>query len=516
MSIVTPDWVKDAVFYQIFPDRFARSERLAKPGQLECWDSPPTTYGFKGGDLYGVLEHLDYLQDLGITALYFNPIFASAANHRYHTYDYMNVDPLLGGNTALRELLDAAHQRQMRIILDGVFNHASRGLWQFHHVLENGASSPYVDWFHFDPERLAGKHHFAAYPDPQAQQKLHDGASSLEAIGYHAWWNLPALPKFNIETPAVREFLWNVATHWIAFGIDGWRLDVPTEIDDDSFWQEFRRRVKMVNPEAYLVGEIWHEARRWLGGDQFDAVMNYPVTQACLGFFGGEQLDLAETRRQANYRQVRPLPVLEFAEQVERALGLYDSAVTQVMLNLLDSHDTPRFLTSVHGDQTAVRLAVLFLCTYPGAPCVYYGDEIGLSGGTDPDCRRAFPWNPEQWDHALLSFVKKCIALRHTYPALRSGTYERLYAEAGVYAFCRQLDDQALVIILNAARERRVVDLPLPLEGTTPLRDVWSAEQEIITHGVLRGVELEPRAGRVLATHFGEGGERLMRSEGCR
>jgi neopullulanase len=500
MATLTPDWVKDAVFYQIFPDRFARSERLAKPAQLEGWDSPPTTYGFKGGDLYGVLEHLDYLQDLGITALYFNPIFASAANHRYHTYDYLHVDPLLGGNAALRELLDAAHQRQMRVILDGVFNHASRGLWQFHHVLENGVGSPYVDWFHFDPERLAGKQHFAAYPDLQAQKALKDGVNSLQAIGYRAWWNLPALPKFNTDAPAVREFLWNVATYWIAFGIDGWRLDVPTEIDDDEFWQEFRRRVKALNPEAYIVGEIWHEAQRWLGGDQFDAVMNYPVTAACLGFFGGEQLDLVETRRQANYRQVRPLTALEFGEQIERALDLYETAVTQVMFNLLDSHDTPRFLTCVGGDQAALRLAVLFLCTYPGAPCVYYGDEIGLSGGHDPDCRRAFPWHAEQWNHELLSFVKKCIALRHAYPALRSGTYTRLYAGAGVYAFCRQLDGQMLVVILNAARERHVVDIALPVEHTTPLRDVWSAEHWTVISGVLRDLALEPRTGRVLVT----------------
>ena len=221
----TPAWVTDAIFYQIFPDRFAQSDRVPKSGlNLEPWEAAPTTHGIKGGDLLGVVEHLDYLQDLGVNALYFTPVFASASNHRYHTYDYYTVDPLLGGNAALRELLDQAHNRGMRVVLDGVFNHASRGFWQFHHTLENGAASPYVDWFHFDPDHLNGKRHWGAYPSPHDQRLIQE-EGSLKAIGYQGWWNLPALPKFNTDTPAVREFLFSVAEHWIKFGIDGWRLD---------------------------------------------------------------------------------------------------------------------------------------------------------------------------------------------------------------------------------------------------------------------------------------------------
>ena len=150
----TPNWVKDAVFYQIFPDRFAGTDRVRKPGALEPWDTPPTTHGFKGGDLLGIADHLDYLADLGVNAIYTTPIFQSASNHRYHTYDYLTVDPLLGGNAALRELVDACHARDMRIVLDGVFNHASRGFWPFNHVLEAGRSSPYRDWFFFHAWRL--------------------------------------------------------------------------------------------------------------------------------------------------------------------------------------------------------------------------------------------------------------------------------------------------------------------------------------------------------------------------
>jgi len=255
MTITTPDWVRDAVFYQIFPDRFARGRNSFNQNmKFESWDSPPNAYGFKGGDLYGVIDHLDYLQDLGINAIYFNPITASASNHRYHTYDYFHIDPLLGGDEAFRALLDAAHKIGIRIVMDGVFNHASRGFWQFHHVLENGSGSPFVDWFYFDPDRLNRLKNWGAYPGEKEQRALNRGIGSFKAIGYDAWWNLPALPKFNTNYPAVREFLFRAAEHWINFGADGWRLDVAAEINDDSFWQEFRRRVKAANPGSLHCG----------------------------------------------------------------------------------------------------------------------------------------------------------------------------------------------------------------------------------------------------------------------
>ncbi|MEM7737825.1 MAG: alpha-amylase family glycosyl hydrolase, partial [Deinococcota bacterium] len=211
-NIDTPDWVRDAVFYQIFPDRFAKSERVPKIGRLEAWGSPPTVHGYKGGDLLGVVDNLDYLQDLGVTALYFNPIFRSASNHRYHTHDYYQVDPMLGGNKALDQLLDACYKRDMKVVLDGVFNHASRGFFQFSDILENGNASPYRDWFHI--------RRFPLNP--------YGGGE----IGYDAWWGLAALPKLNTANPEVREFLFEVAEYWLEVGIDGWRLDVPNEIND--------------------------------------------------------------------------------------------------------------------------------------------------------------------------------------------------------------------------------------------------------------------------------------------
>ncbi len=462
-DIHTPNWVKHAVFYQIFPDRFARSPRLeAFRAQLhfEPWDSPPTVFGFKGGDLYGIAERLDYLQDLGVTALYLNPVFASASNHRYHTYDYYQVDPLLGGNEALRFLLDEAHARGLRVVLDGVFNHASRGFWQFHHVLETGAASPYVDWFHFDPARLHGQRHWGAYPTPEEQQALAHGVPAREAIGYAAWWNLPALPKFNTATPAVREFIFGVAEHWIRFGIDGWRLDVPAEIDDDSFWQEFRQRVKALNPEAYIVGEIWQRADRWLQGDQFDAVMNYPVGEAALSFFGRRSLNQAEIQRAGYGPRIHPIDGREFARRLEEAAGWYAPEIVQAQLNLFDSHDTPRFLTAVSGDKAALELAWLALFTYPGAPCIYYGDEIGLTGGHDPGCRGSFPWERTRWDEALRAHVQALTALRRAHPALRTGDFRLHHANEDLVAWLRCLDEDCLLAAFNTAAEARRLPLP--------------------------------------------------------
>jgi cyclomaltodextrinase / maltogenic alpha-amylase / neopullulanase len=493
-----PDWVQDAIFYQIFPDRFAKSERLGENGiQYEAWDTPPTQSGFKGGDLYGVAEKLDYLQDLGITALYLNPVFASASNHRYHTYDYYEVDPLLGGNDALRHLLGEAHQRGMRVILDGVFNHASRGFWQFHHVLETGAASPYKDWFHFDPDRLNAKKQWGAYPSPEEVQEI-SREGSYKAIGYHGWWNLPALPKFKTETPAVRKFLFEVAEYWIRFGIDGWRLDVPAEIDDDSFWREFRQRVRAINPEAYLVGEIWHESQRWLQGDQFDAVMNYLMTAAALSFCGGSRLDM-NTVNQAGGLQgrVHPMDAREFASELDRIHGLYPRPVTYAQMNLLDSHDMPRFLSCVSGDKTSLKLAWLLMFTVPGAPCVYYGDEIGIDGGHDPDCRKSFPWDAASWDQDLLAYLKACVKLRKDNSALRRGEFRSVATQGNTYVFSRTENKDEFLIVLNAGDEEQGIEIPEDGRSGTKYKPVFG-QAKISTKGHQLHLQIGPRSSAVL------------------
>ena len=466
-----PAWVADAVFYQIFPDRFARSERVVAPGPYEEWEAPPTRHGFKGGDLCGVAEHLDHLAELGVNAIYLNPIFSSASNHRYHTFDYMTVDPLLGGDDAFRELLDAAHARGMRIILDGVFNHASRGFWPFHHVLETGRHSPYRDWFYFNTDALASGRQLRAYADESLRDALETewgdahaaGIESLETLGYRAWWDLPALPKLNTDNPIVREYLFGVAEHWIRFGADGWRLDVAGEIEDPEFWREFRRRVHAVNPEAYIVAEIWREHPEVLEGDRFDTLMNYPLAEAIVSFIGAGRLNLDVVGQHSELaRNIRPDDAPAFAARLRRALTVYRPETTHAMLNMLDSHDTPRLLTMAGGDRSTVMLGWLTVLTLPGAPCIYYGDEIGLPGEMDPDCRRAFPWDRTAWDEALFSWFKTLIALRHAEPVLRHGATRVVVAEGMAIAYERADARGAMLVALNAGDE--AVSLAVPLD----------------------------------------------------
>ena len=550
-----PDWVRDAVFYQIFPDRFASSVRVHKPGTLERWDAPPTPHGFKGGDLLGIAEHLDELRALGITALYLTPVFASASNHRYHTYDYEMVDPLLGGDAALRELLDSAHERGMHVILDGVFNHASRGFWPFHHVLENGASSPYRDWFYLNPEVLVGRRGLIAYPgerEAEEIRRIHQGlgpsgtgpssgdegashppesasaayheqseevaatpfrSASERILGYGAWWDLPALPKLNHSNPAVREYIYGVAERWLRFGIDGWRLDVPEEISEAGFWEEFRNRCLAVNPNAYLVGEVWTPAQAWLKGDRFHAVMNYPLAEAILSFTGGGRLDMELVAKTHEYsRHVRDIDGSEFGRQLADVMATYPPEIASLQLNLLGSHDTPRFRSLAGGDPTAMRLAALIQLTLPGAPCIYYGDEVGLEGREDPDCRRAYPWDVAKQDRELRQFFAGLTEMREAHPVLRRGRFQLLAAGSSTVAYglfddereC-SADGQSIIVVVNAGDAAEQIGLELPGPAGAMVNHIgWNGREWGTTFAprpLERGTlvfEIEAREGVVL------------------
>jgi neopullulanase len=451
-----PAWVRDAVFYQVFPDRFASSARVRKPGVLEPWTDPPTFDGFKGGDLLGLAERLDELVDLGINALYLNPVFQAASNHRYNAYDYFEVDPLLGGNAALRELLDAAHTRGIRVILDGVFNHSGRGFWPFHHVMEVGGASPYREWFYLDRDILAHRRGLGAYDDGR------DGSHPAR-LGYRMWWDVPSLPKLRIENPEVREYMLEVAEHWIRFGADGWRLDVPEEIEDETFWQEFRARVRAINPDAYLLGEIWEEAPEWLRGDRFDALMNYPLTLAILGFVGGEHLNREVIAGQSNYRRgLVSLDGQRLGRRLEHLMTADEPDVVAAQFNLLGSHDTPRARTVLGGDAARLRLATLIQMTLPGAPSVYYGDELAMEGGIDPDCRRAYPLPGEALDAeaaATRALVRATIHARAAHEQLRSGEVRVAAAGDRSIAISRHAAGGRAIVAVNAGDEPVELDL---------------------------------------------------------
>ncbi|MDZ7704385.1 MAG: glycoside hydrolase family 13 protein [Trueperaceae bacterium] len=481
----TPEWVKNAVFYQIFPDRFARSPRTRHPRGIDFkpWGSPPEEQGFQGGDLHGIVDKLDYLHDLGVNALYLNPVFASASNHRYHPYDYYQVDPLLGGDKALRELVDLAHAHGMHVMLDGVFNHASRGFWPFHHILENGGDSPYIDWFTIYDWPLR------PYSDTPEQP-----------ANYEMWAGLPMLPKLNTKNPGVRDMIYDVGRYWLEHGVDGWRLDVPNEIDDDEFWRGFRRVVKGVRHEAYICGEIWDEATRWLQGDQFDAVMNYLFTWGTLSFFGADTLRPDYDRE---HLRLEPLDAGQFKDHIDHMHSLYHWEITQAQLNLLSSHDMARALWIVGNDVSALTLSVLFQMTMPGAPCIYYGDEIGMSSGDDPYCREAFPWNHEEhWDQDLRDFYRRAIALRHRFPALRTGSFEAVYGEDSVYAFVREDQGDRFVVVFNVGNDKLSVSLPLPADaGGRVFETVWPEARQDVSVEAQNGsltLHLAPRQGYVL------------------
>jgi cyclomaltodextrinase len=481
MQIQTPDWVKHAVFYQIFPDRFAKSKQsrkyLLRNANWETWEATPTLQGYKGGDLWGIVEQLDYIQSLGINAIYFTPIFQSASNHRYHTHDYYQVDPILGGNEAFKELLNEAHQRNIKVVLDGVFNHASRGIFFFHDILENGPNSPWVNWFKIEGWPLAP----------------YTGESAANYVG---WGGMRALPVFNHDNPEVREYIMEIAEYWIKFGIDGWRLDVPFEIKTPGFWQEFRQRVKAINPEAYIVGEVWGDSREWLDGTQFDGVMNYLFAGPTIAFAAGDRVDLEQVQSR-DYQPYPPLFAAEYATKIKELLALYPWEIQLTQLNLLASHDTARLITISGGDIASVELATLLLLTFPGASSIYYGDEIGLAGALDPDSRRGFP-SETDWNLEIFNLHKQLISLRHQYSALRIGDYQVLYAQVTLYVFARTLGDEELIIAVNVGTTDAKAEIDCSsLKNQTD--KVLFGAAEVEWNDKVVTLSIPPRAGCILA-----------------
>ena len=396
--LTPPAWVRNTIWYHIFPDRFANGHPEISPTNVQPWGTEPSRHNFMGGDLWGVIDKLDYLQDLGVSGLYFCPIFTATANHRYDTVDYFNVDPTLGGNEAFTQLVKEAHQRGMKVMLDAVFNHVGDKHPFWLDVVKKGKDSPYSDWFWI--------REFPVYEDkPRAEW-------DCKNLRYETFGNVASMPKLNTENEECRAYLLDVARRWVEdFDIDGWRLDVGNEIDHD-FWRDFRRTVKAIKPECYILGEIWHDASAWLGGDQYDSVMNYPMTQAILDFFAQ-----GHTNKQ------------EFIWDINRCYTMYSQTANQVIFNLLDSHDTPRILSLCGENKDRTKLAYLFMFTQVGTPCVYYGGEVAMTGdrgnGSEAN-RRCMIWDENEQDLSFKQFISKLIALRKTAPDFNSPTLQWL------------------------------------------------------------------------------------------
>ena len=404
-----PEWANGAVYYQIFPDRFDNGDKSNDGEAVDPWGSKPTFRNRMGGDLRGIINHLAYLKDLGVQCLYLTPIFKSGTNHGYDTYDYMLVDPRFGTNEELKELVAKAHANGMKVILDAVFNHSGTRFFAFENLRFHGETSDYKGWYFV-----------TKYPlEVQRGQKT-----------YRTFSTTPMMPKLNTDNPATKRYLLNVVRYWTTFAdLDGWRLDVADEVSQD-FWRDFRKLVKGIKKDAVIIGEIWPDAHEWLQGDQHDSVMNYRWREATLNFFVNP-----EVSSQA------------FEENLHRVRKDYPEAVLNNLYLLLDSHDTKRLRNELHGNKDLAELAVAFQMAYPGSPAIYYGDEVGMEGDRDPDCRRCMNWDPTSWDQDLLALYKSLTHARQSEPALRSGSYQWL--SKGVFGFVRKEGRTEIRVYIN-------------------------------------------------------------------
>lgn len=506
-----PAWLWEQVVYQVFPDRFRDGDERSNvrdgayvygghPVVARGWDERPSrAHGareFFGGDLDGVREALPYLEALGVSTLSLNPIFTSPSSHKYDTTDYERVDPHLGGEAALERLLQRLRARGMRIVLDAVVNHTSERHPWFDRWGEH-ASGRGVR--HGSGHGSAGAYHG---PDaPHRGRYVFDDADDQER--YRGWRGTRTLPVLDYASPDVRRDVYEgddaILRRWLRppWRIDGWRLDVIHMLgegagatNNHAHVRAIRQAIRAERSDAYVLGEHFFEASAWLQGDQEDGAMNYYGFQRpLLAFWAGVD------------HRGEPLALdaagLERWLSDARAQIPFELALSQ--LNLLGSHDVPRFLTRVRGDRRAAAAAAHALFGYLGVPCIYYGDEIGLEGEGDPDCRRPFPWDERRWDQHLLHTYRRLAHLRRRAPPLARGDLRTLVAEGNVYAFARVLDQQVVVVVQHRGEQSTTVRLPLWATGVrAPLVDAASGERFAGADAL--DVTLAPRSGRTLVS----------------
>ena len=524
----TPDWVKDGVIYQIFPDRFYNGDQLNDPDFKEWYydgvSTPPsdgellkkyTEYyhleddwynysglvkspyhhpdgdgyqpdynSFYGGDIKGLYQKLDYLEDLGITIIYFNPLFESKSNHKYDAVDYMKLDPHFGTEEEFKSFVEEAHKRGIRIILDVAFNHTGETFWAFQDGMKNGPDSKYYDWYEWKQWPI---------PDPAK-------TDNFKPIDYYeCWWGYGHMPNLNFDFNEINpsensikdiamakpnwevvNYILDVGEYWISdMDLDGFRLDVPNEVPF-WFWELFREKVKSIKPDAYLVGELWSNAVDWVNDDYFDGVMNY-------AYFKDPVMRFFNTRQ---------CSAKDFDRDLKQGLLSYPVQATQVMMNLIDSHDTFRYLESCDGDISKLEMAVLFQMTYVGTPHIWYGDEVGMMGAHDPDCRRPFDWKyTEAPDKvSLREYYKKLIQIRKEYSSLRTGSFSTLVADGMVYGFLRRDDESSIAVILN--NDTKINKIKIPFKSDYAL-DLLTGKKYIAKNGQVE-INLDAMSGAIL------------------
>jgi glycosidase len=414
-----PEWTKEAVIYQIFPDSFYRGDGASPE---DWYRVPRESSDHLGGTLQGIMDKLDYIESLGANVLYLTPVFTSPANHKYHTTDYFEIDPRFGTKEKFAELVDLAHARGMRVLLDGVFHSTGLEFFGFQDAVENGPDSAYWDWFLIDSFPVQTE-----YP-----------------INYRAWGHLRELPNFNLDNQQVVEYLLGVMIYWVEeLDIDGWRLDTVDKLSN-GFLSEARRRLRAVKPDCILAGELWYDARPWLRGDTLDSVMNYLFTRSVAAFFAEQE--------------IRPTA---FSHKLGWIRGRYQYQAWERLWNLLSSHDIVRFFSVADEKIERVRLAVLFQFTYPGTPFIYAGDELGMTGHS-LQCRCGLPWDERRQNQDLLEHHRVLGRLRRENPALAHGDFEEiLISDArGLYGFARRFEGQEILVYFNISSSEQSIEVP--------------------------------------------------------
>ena len=392
----TPDWCKTAVFYQIFPDRFRMGNKNKDKSYITMgWNDKPTPRSFAGGDLRGIIDSLDYLQGLGINAIYLTPIFKAGSNHKYDTLDYFEIDPQFGTLDDFKELVQKAHEHGIRIVLDAVFNHMSYFAPEFQDVIKNGKNSRYWNWFY-----------------------IHGDEVNVDKPNYWTFSIGRYMPKINVTNPETEAYLNSIVFRYLDLGIDGWRFDVGDEISH-SFWRQLRTKVKARYPEALLLGEHWHNAHSFLRGDEFDGVMNYPVLHA-----------IHEFALKKNYDAKKAAAVLN------RLYTNYRIQATMACLNMVDTHDTKRYFNQCGKNLDILETSLAILFFVPGMSCLYYGTEIPMNQGDDGDPRMGFPYEQALKGSPHQDLLKELIGIRKT-PDLSSTDFLS-YEENGLLVIKRE------------------------------------------------------------------------------
>lgn len=408
-----PEWAANKVVYQIFPSRFAATEPVDK----ELWyKAPITPMDDLHGNLRGIIEHMDDIQNLGIDVLYMTPIFQSNSCHKYDTTDYYQIDPSFGTTEDLKELVKKAHERGMKVVLDAVYNHTGREFFAFADILENGEKSKYRDWYFIDGFPL--KSEWGEIPN-------------FKCFGYYG-----GMPKLNLKNPEVEKYITDVACYWIKeCDIDGWRLDVGDEISH-FFWKNFRKAVKAVKKDLLIIGEIWHYAGDFLEGDEWDTVMNYPFYLNLIDLLADEKITVSQ-----------------FVQNLGYLKGRLNKNCYPLMWNLIDSHDTARFLHLCNDNKKKQHLAAAFQLLLPGMPMIYYGDEYAMPGANDPDCRRGMYWDEEYQDKEMYEWYKRLIQVRKSHACIVEGELDGSVTEdeEGTIVLIRKNGEETIAMIFNCS-----------------------------------------------------------------